>query len=172
MWRQRAPCVSVGLPRSAEQKPKRLIEWSRGAKGPRPSHEDGLCLWGRQFWRQPPFRGGSTWVDAEPMHRIFRRSGQRRSFHPYSSAWGHCGSPFSVVALDIAAGKTISYLHEDRRILQGPDRSAGRVTAGGPYRARPGVRRRASPLSALGRGHRPEMSGAAGPSSHRRSKMA
>ena len=30
------------------------------------SHENGLCLWGRQFWRQPPFRGGSTSVDAEP----------------------------------------------------------------------------------------------------------
>ena len=33
---------------------------------PRATHENGLSLWGRQFWRQPPFRGGSTWIDTEP----------------------------------------------------------------------------------------------------------
>src|ERR1700733_12437395 len=32
---------------------------------PRATHENGLSLWGRQFWRQPPFRGGSTWIDTE-----------------------------------------------------------------------------------------------------------
>src|SRR5260370_15871597 len=36
------------------------------------------------------------------------------------------------VVLDIAAGKTISYVHEDYRLLQGPDRPAGRVPADGP----------------------------------------
>src|ERR1700733_1689645 len=29
--------------------------------------KNGLCLWGRQSWRQPPFQGGSTWVAATPM---------------------------------------------------------------------------------------------------------
>src|ERR1022692_3339750 len=47
------------------------------------------------------------------------------------------------VALDTAAGKTISYLHEDYRLLQGPDRSAGRISTDGPYRTGAGVRRRA-----------------------------
>src|ERR1700728_1662289 len=32
------------------------------ADGPRASHENGLCLWGSQFWRQPPIRGGLTLV--------------------------------------------------------------------------------------------------------------
>src|SRR5260370_4339242 len=48
------------------------------------------------------------------------------------------------VALDAAAGKTISYLYEDHRLLEGPNRSPGRVPADGPYRTGAGVRRRAS----------------------------
>src|ERR1700733_247855 len=66
----------------------------RDFHGSRVGHENGLCLWGRQFWRQPPFRGGSTqnpWV-AE----YFRRSGQRRSFSTDSDAWG----PTAVTAVE------------------------------------------------------------------------
>ncbi len=46
--------------------------------------------------------------------------------------------------LDTSTGKTISYLYEDNHLLQGPNRSAGRVPADGPCRAWAGVRRRAS----------------------------
>src|ERR1017187_10548883 len=48
------------------------------------------------------------------------------------------------MALDTGSCKTISYLHEDYRLLQGPDRSAGGVPADGPCRTGAAVRRRAS----------------------------
>jgi hypothetical protein len=35
--------------------------------------KNALCLWGRQFWRQPPFRGGSTWIDAELWLAVYFR---------------------------------------------------------------------------------------------------
>src|SRR5262245_51634986 len=49
-----------------------------------------------------------------------------------------------VVRLDLARGKTVSYLYEDHRLLQRADRPAGRVPAHGSCRTGTGVRRRAS----------------------------
>src|SRR5207253_2951610 len=51
---------------------------------------------------------------------------------------------FPGVVLDTTRGKTISYPCEDHCLLQGPNRSAGRVPADGPCRTGAGVRRRAS----------------------------
>src|ERR1017187_2491602 len=66
--------------------------------------------------------------------RVSNSGGLPDSVDPPSfPATDTCRSSLGVL-LDTAGGKTISYLHEDYRLFQGPDRSSGRIPADGPCR--------------------------------------
>src|ERR1039458_1731030 len=83
-----------------------------------------------------PSSGSPSWNRFE----LWRHAGivDARAFPVTDTCHGSLG-----VALDTTIGKTVSYLHEDDRLLQGPNRPAGRVPADGPYRSGAGVQRQA-----------------------------
>jgi hypothetical protein len=95
-----------------------------------------MCRWGRRSRSRSEF--GSTFA------RRLSNSLQSQDFGRLISNNDILNSP---------RGKTISYLYEDHRLLEGPDRSAGGVPADGPCRTGAGVRSRAS--RSWGRSPRP-----------------